>query len=354
MYEHYHNCNRKDFNWRRELKPLITHIGLLEYEIGKMMSGRFTNQQFVRVSQVLKEKILIKTRYNYREISLDQPKLIRTVLMDINFELQLNVRRTGVLPAHYVFRKSTYDPLILEDIYVSPRFPKEIDPRFVNIYDSYGESMAFWMHPFRKKTNKFTSIRAGKYSGMRDKGIQIDQNLKNAFKILQYCWTDDQSLLFILGAPAALDLRCTLRLIEIQYLLLFRFWEKVWLDDFSVFTKPLIAMGYFELADVIAAISEMSAREVHEMHQLATKTYNQLQEEIGRLLDSAVYANHGDGPIPFFKLLYAQHRDFEQIVSSLKLKAEPDISNACEQLESQSAEMLNSLMTQRKEITPLT
>lgn len=338
-YEGYRQPARK--NWRQEIGPLLDHLQRFDRQVELMLDGRFTTAQFYRVRDLLCEKILIKS-VKVQSVSLNCPRELQQTLRSLNPQLVINVRKTGVLPSHYIFRKSgAFHPIILEDVYTSVRFPKEVDIRFASIYTMSGERKAIQMHPYRLQMPNLTAL---KKKMKRDKEMQIDRDLKTAGKILSYAWTDDQTLLFILADPQVLDLRHTLCLIEMLYVILFRFWERMWYSESDTLTPPLQAMGRKNLASLARSILVMSSAERQELHTLAAKSYDQLQKELVPLLDKPIRIHPSNATMPLNELLYAQYNHFDQVALQIQLREQPGIADACSALEESSQQKIIVLL----------
>ncbi|NND08637.1 MAG: hypothetical protein HKN87_19870 [Saprospiraceae bacterium] len=329
-------------NWHREIEPLLDHLRKFDRQVALMLDGRFTTAQFYRVRDLLCEKILINT-VRVQSVSLNCPRELQQALTSLNPQLVINVRKSGVLPSHFIFRKSgAFHPIILEDVYRSVRFPKEVDARFASIYTISGERKAVSMHPYRSNMLGLTKKKA-----KPDKEMQIDRDLMTAGKVLSYAWTDDQTLLFILADSQILDLRHTLCLIEMLYVILFRFWERMWCSESDTFTPPLQAMGRKNLALLVRSILVMSSAERQELHALAARSYDQLQKELVPLLDKPIKIYPSDDTILMHQLLYAQYNHFDQVDQQIKLREQPGIADACSTLEESSHQKIAALLMPR-------
>ena len=324
---------------REALRPLLARLA--EYDALRLKlekeGGRIPDVQ--KITQCLSAPMQIDTPYGAHKASLANQASLRNALFDVgDYDLRLDVRQlANRMPVYYVCRIrrdywSEYS-LVVEDIYSSPGYSM-IDERFVRLMDMGHETYYLRLSPFR------APVRA-MIDGARTPEWEVDEALGELGRhVFEAAWHDDQRPAML--AATHFGLPTFRNAVELLYLCLsgdlcelrsatdgrmLRFFTEV-------YPQPAIHA-------LLTRLPGLDGGQIGEMPRDALKRYGQLAKSFSRFLAVEVPWGRNPGPVPLYKLLFANFSRLDALAPVVRREAKA--VGAMERLERDAASIIDGM-----------
>ncbi len=310
---------------------LVNHLKCTSQAIKAIDTGEINRSSMRQVRMLLEKRLMLQGAYFNYEVSLNRPDELKHDLWCLDPNLGLEVRSVGFLPRYYLYRTLTDDGThITEDIFRNSRFPIP-DERMIKVASFNRSRYARRLSPFRKDLEHLSEPER--------QSVMADLS-----QILQYAWHEDQMLLYIIAGSDALDMPNSIHLIEILYLMCFRFWRKF--IKISTPTSQYLKQGFQNphLFRLLQKVESMKSADRRPLAKMARKRYGAFQHEFNRFLEVKVPIGSMEDPVSLQVLLYSNYHRFTDILNLTEVKEMSEVLDQKIEIEEKAGELIEALV----------
>ena len=300
-YHYFHISQEARSVW---LNSIIERLQLYDQCLD---SFKFTKQYLKRLNEILNQPFdwqqSLDEKYFKGTVNLCNPKGLRDVLYEIDYNLGLDIKRWKNFPVFFLYRYK-YDSflqhyVILEEVYRSKNYPGS-EQRFLRLRAQSSERNFLNSVPYRTTIQRL--LRGKKKRSDFEKKINYSLNL--VAEVLNLAWDED----FELTRRLCMHLKINhiVEAMELIHLILGT-------EDFSwLRERPTIVTDFFvkeyghpHIGAFLNKVKELDHREWTSLVDQAKRDYIQLKVSISKLFKLDV--SNGSHNLPLWKWVFLCH-----------------------------------------------